>query len=219
MTDGIQFAKATSAAVKWVTECALWIGEGLVDLGEALWEWGKSAARDPAGAWEEIKDAVVEALNFMKQWALSNAANLFDNLFTKILNLDKSSLPDTFDMNQCADLFGIAASLLGSIIFVGFTMLLCLITVHEMSNVFTDKVVTIIWPTMEEPEGALDSPGEVFAKAIYLFGLFTTAGIIINSCFKTAAPSNTLLAPILIFLLIVDIVLFIVSIILLINSL
>jgi len=87
MTDGTSFAKATADAGKWMTECALWIGEGLVYLGEALREWGKSAARDPAGAWEEIKDAVVEALNFLKNWLLNAIEFLSAGLFYSALVL------------------------------------------------------------------------------------------------------------------------------------
>jgi len=92
MIDGIQFAKATAAAVKWVTECALWIGEGLVDLGEALWEWGKSAARDPAGAWESIKKAVVEALDFLIELIMQKAWQMIEKLIEPVQEaMDKFS--------------------------------------------------------------------------------------------------------------------------------
>jgi len=90
------FAKATSAAVKWVTECALWIGEGLVDLGEALWEWGKSAARDPAGAWEGIKDAVVEALKFILDFILYTFEIVFKVVVRGLMELGRAVLKPLF---------------------------------------------------------------------------------------------------------------------------
>jgi len=96
MIDGIQFAKATAAAVKWVTECALWIGEGLVDLGEALWEWGKSAARDPAGAWEGIKEAVVEALNFILDFILYTFEIVFKVVVRGLMELGRAVLNPLF---------------------------------------------------------------------------------------------------------------------------
>ncbi len=168
------------------------------------------AAKAAADALEEIAEAVLDALNIIKQWALSKINDIYTNLFEKIDDFEKDSLTDDFNPVQCAHLFGLATSFFAGSVFVGFVLLLCLVTVKEMSEVFVDAAVTIIGPSFEEPEGALAaSAGAVFAYCMMTFALFYAAYSAIDSCTSAAeASSNSILAPILLLLALVDVVLF-----------